>query len=142
MSKTDITEEKRTKDKHLVTIGMVLLLVSWLYISLVAIASFITRPRAAIGIFSHQKQGKWLLYAVLLALPLLVIRIVTSLVYFTTGNQALNPVSGDIGYKVGLGLIEELIMTIGFVIAGIATRNIGTGDIATNVGPEENGLRK
>ncbi|KAK9426732.1 hypothetical protein SUNI508_00259 [Seiridium unicorne] len=141
MSQPDTTEEKRDNDKKLVTVGMVLLLLSWIYISLVAIASFIVRPRTSCGGPRDQKQGKCLLYAVMLAIPCLGIRIITSLVYFASQNPALNPVTGEIGYKVGLGFIEELIISIAFVVAGVATRNIGKDHSAARVGSEEFGLR-
>ncbi|KAH6658430.1 hypothetical protein BKA67DRAFT_533583 [Truncatella angustata] len=137
MSKADITEDVRNKDKKLVIVGMVLLLLSWVCISMVTAASFLARPRTTSSGSTDQKQGKWLLYAVALAIPFLGIRIITSLVYFSTQNQSLSPVTGDIGYKVGLGFIEELIVTVAFVFAGVATRNVGRDRSNTRVRSEE-----
>ncbi|ETS76270.1 hypothetical protein PFICI_11657 [Pestalotiopsis fici W106-1] len=124
MSKPDITDAVRTRDKRLVTVGMVALLVSWILVTLVAATSFVARPRANAG-NPDIKQGNRLLYAVLFAIPFLGIRILVSLVYFATMNQDLSPVTGKMGYKVGLGFIEELLISIAFVAAGIMTRNIG-----------------
>jgi hypothetical protein len=142
MSKVDTPEDKRIKDKKLVTVGMVLLLLSWIYISLVAMATFIIQPRVSSVSSRNQKQAKWLLYAILLAIPFLGIRIVTSLVYFTTQNQALNPVTGDLGYRVGLGFIEELVISIAFLVVGVTSRNIGKAVPTANTELREAGWSK
>lgn len=142
MTKPDTTPEKREKDKKLVIVGMAMLFASWVYISLVAMGTFVSRPRASASGSRDEKLGKWLLHAVLLAIPFLGIRIMVSLVYFATQNQALNPVTGEIGYKVGLGFVEELIISIAFVVVGVATRNIGRGRPVTEVGVEESGLKR
>jgi heme/copper-type cytochrome/quinol oxidase subunit 2 len=126
MSQPDATDEIRTKDKKLVTVGMVALLISWVLITLVAVTSFFARPSTrAAAAHSDIKQGNRLLYAVLFALPFLGIRVVVGLVYFATLNQDLSPVSGTLGYKVGLGFIEELLISLAYVTVGIVTRNVG-----------------
>lgn len=122
MSKPDATDDDRAKDKTLVTVGMVLLLLSWVQIALVAGVSFIARPRA--GQDDH-RQGNRLVYAVLFSVPFIGIRIIVSLVYFATQNQTLSPVAGRMGVKVGLGFIEELLVSVAFVVVGVVTRNIG-----------------
>ncbi|KAF3013698.1 hypothetical protein E8E14_002882 [Neopestalotiopsis sp. 37M] len=130
ISQPGATDEIRAKDKKLVTVGMVALLTSWVLITLVAATSFFARPsstRATATAATHPdvKQGNRLLYAVMFALPFLGIRVVVGLVYFATLNQDLSPVSGTLGYKVGLGFIEELLISLAYIAVGIVTRNIG-----------------
>ncbi|KAI4592178.1 hypothetical protein KJ359_011416 [Pestalotiopsis sp. 9143b] len=137
MSKPDTTGDDRAKDKTLVTVGMVLLLLSWVQIALVAGVSFIARPRAGTSGHDDHRQGTRLVYAVLFSVPLIGIRIIVSLVYFATQNQALSPVAGSMGAKVGLGFIEELLVSVAFVVVGVMTRNVGKGRTRQKVSSEQ-----
>lgn len=126
--KPTATEEQREKSLKHVKVGMAIMLLSWLYLSLVAVGSLLfSSRRTNAELMPFERQGRWLLCTVTAALPLIGIRIVVSLIYFTTQNAALNPVTGDIGYKVGLSFVEELLVSVGFIIVGVATRNIGKG---------------
>jgi heme/copper-type cytochrome/quinol oxidase subunit 2 len=128
-NKTSATAEQREKSLKHVKVGMIMLLLSWLYICLVAVASLLfSSRRNNAAELPFERQGRWLLYTVVFALPFVGIRIIASLVYFTTQNQALNPVTGELGYKIGLNFIEELIISVSFVLVGVATRNIGKGE--------------
>ncbi|KAI0123288.1 hypothetical protein BJ170DRAFT_736528 [Xylariales sp. AK1849] len=124
-SKPTATPDERAGSLNLVKVGMILLLLSWITFSALAVFSFIQAPRRSSHKLPFLQYGKWLLDAVLVAIPFIGIRVITSLVYFTTQNPALNPSTGEIGYRVGLGFIEELVVSIGFVVVGILTRNIG-----------------
>lgn len=137
MSKPDATDDDRAKDKTLVTVGMVLLLLSWVQIALVAGVSFIARPHAVASGQDDHRQGNRLVYAVLFSVPFIGIRIIVSLVYFATQNQNLSPVAGSMGVKVGLGFIEELLVSIAFVVVGVVTRNVGKGRTRQKVSTEQ-----
>ncbi|KAH8651179.1 hypothetical protein BX600DRAFT_441620 [Xylariales sp. PMI_506] len=130
LTKPDTTPDKRKSDLGIVKGGMIVLLLTWICLIVLSIMSAISsRGRtSASEPLPYHRQGRWLLNAVLLSIPFIGIRLIVSLVYFTTLNPDLNPATGAIGVRVGLNFIEELIITIGFVVAGIVTRNIGADE--------------
>jgi cytochrome b561 len=116
-----------SKNQTLVKVGEVLLLLAWLAIAVLALFTAArtyhgrTKRRDAVS------SGRTLLYAVVLAIPFLGIRLLTGLVYFFTGDPVLNPVAGSVGLRVGLEVVEEIIITLVYVVAGFTTRNISKG---------------
>ncbi|KAI1848703.1 hypothetical protein JX266_005562 [Neoarthrinium moseri] len=140
--KHGVTEEERAKDLKLVEAGMGLLLLSLVALLGSAVFSLSSSSFRSRHELPYQRQGKWLTYAVLYSLPFIAIRIISSLVYFSTQSAALNPVSGDIGYRVGFGLVDELIVSIILIIAGLCTLNAGRDQSGSRGGSESTALRK
>lgn len=62
-----------------------------------------------------------LLYAVLLSLPFIGIRMMYSVISILAPSKSLNPTSGSVGIRVGLSFIPELIAMLALVYAGLAT---------------------
>lgn len=152
LASTDATTTQADIDSDwtLATIGAALLVAAWLLVSAQAVAEWFLpvrsggSSRAALagdgaaklenghahgsdGPAAHARgAGTTLLAAVLVALPLLGIRVATSLAYFVSKDQRLSPASGTVdgvgvGMRVGLELLEELLVTILFVGAGVVT---------------------
>ncbi|KAI1326855.1 hypothetical protein F5Y16DRAFT_399975 [Xylariaceae sp. FL0255] len=130
------SEADVNKDEKNIKVGEVLLLVAWLVLTAVAIFTAVSvsgnsrSNREAATTYKKRDfaGGKMLIFAVVAAMPFLGIRLLTSLIYFFTNDAALNPVSGSLGLRVGLEIIEELIITLVYITAGILTRNIGKGE--------------
>ncbi|KAI0886924.1 uncharacterized protein GGS22DRAFT_119063 [Annulohypoxylon maeteangense] len=124
LSNTTIPPEQMKKNLGLVKGGMVLLLLSWISLAIITLATFQhalsqgSEKLAAVG------GGKKLLLAVAFSIPFLGIRVLESMIYFFTQNPLLNPVSGSVGLRVGLQIIEEIIVALSLITAGILTRNI------------------
>ncbi|KAI1488482.1 hypothetical protein F5X96DRAFT_645365 [Biscogniauxia mediterranea] len=104
--------------------GMVILLLSWLLLIVIASYTFMTMGRREPGL-EKQQGGRTLFIAVVVAIPLIGIRLLASFVYFFTQNPLLNPITGSLGLRVGLEILEEILVSVLFVSAGLATRNIG-----------------
>ncbi|KAI0122401.1 hypothetical protein F4814DRAFT_408600 [Daldinia grandis] len=122
---SDMLPPDQIKRSHaLVKGGMILLLLGWL--SLV-VATFITFQDSLVRKSrkpADGEAGKRLLLAVAISIPFLGIRVLERVVYFFAQSQELNPVTGNLGLRVGLEVIEEIIVTLLFVFTGIITRNI------------------
>ncbi|KAI1798689.1 hypothetical protein F4811DRAFT_167501 [Daldinia bambusicola] len=124
LNNTSLTPDQLKRSHNLVKGGMILLLLGWLSLALVTLAthgnSLAQRPRG----LAKGGSGRTLLLAVAISIPFLGIRLLERTVYFFTQNQDLNPVTGSLGLRVGLEVIEEIIVTLVFVFIGILTRNI------------------
>jgi len=102
--------------------GVAVLIVAWVSISLWGV--YLLLPRLREKAAAGYRDGTKLLYVALLSLPFTGIRIMTGAVYIFTRSADLNPVTGTLGFRVGLDLIPELITILAFVFVGIATRNV------------------
>lgn len=49
-------------------------------------------------------------------------RVFYSVVLISTGKASLNPVTGEMGIRVALGFVMELIATIVYISAGLMTQ--------------------
>ncbi|KAI1103044.1 hypothetical protein F4804DRAFT_247265 [Jackrogersella minutella] len=116
--------DQMKSSQSLVEGGMVLLLLSWISIAILTVATFQHTLIRESRKLAEIEGGKKLLLAVTFSVPFLGIRVLERFIYFFTENPELNPVSGSLGLRVGLEVIEEIIVTFSFVIAGIITRNI------------------
>jgi len=105
------------RDYMLAVIGVAILLVAW--IALVCGAVFMAMLRSV-----HDKGSSYLLIAVLLCLPFVGVRTISSLVFFATRNRDLSAAGGKVGFRVGLYLVQEWIVSFILVGAGLLTRNI------------------
>ncbi|KAI0114639.1 hypothetical protein F4776DRAFT_638276 [Hypoxylon sp. NC0597] len=130
LSDTSLPSDRMRRSQGLVKGGMVMLLLGWISLAMVTLVTGIatvqhSSTRASTKI-ADNSGGKKLLIAVAFSIPFLGIRVMERLVYFFTENPDLNPVTGSLGLRVGLEVVEELIVTSSFIFAGIVTRNIGT----------------
>ncbi|RSL61469.1 hypothetical protein CEP54_006270 [Fusarium duplospermum] len=69
-------------------------------------------------------HGPRLLLAVLIALPFVGIRVLATFIYVISENQSLSAMTGAIGTRVGLYIVEEIVATLVLVGAGVVTRDI------------------
>ncbi|KAI1385437.1 uncharacterized protein F4822DRAFT_413027 [Hypoxylon trugodes] len=123
LDNTTLPPDQMKRSHNLVKAGMVMLLLSWISLALLVFNTFyqsLAQRASKVG----GSGGTKLLLAVTFSIPFLGIRVLERLIYFFTENQALNPVTGSLGLRVGLEVIEELIVTFMLLVAGIMTRNI------------------
>lgn len=124
LNDTALPSDQLKRSHALVKAGMVMLILGWLSLAAFTVATlqplFARRP----GKSAENRGAKHLLLAVTLSMPFLGIRILERLIYFFTENPELNPVTGSLGLRVGLEVIEEVIVTLLLITAGIVTRNI------------------
>ena len=104
--------------------GVGILLVAWLALVGATLISILWSRGVVEAGDEAVSDGMRLLLAVGLALPFLGIRVLTSFAYYVGKNPSLSPVGGSLGLVVGLEVVQELIVTIVWVNAGLATRNI------------------
>ncbi|KAI1207619.1 uncharacterized protein F4807DRAFT_433960 [Annulohypoxylon truncatum] len=127
LNNPSLPPDQMKRSQGLVKGGMVLLLLGWISLATVTFATFQHILTHASGKVAEMGGGKKLLIAVAFSIPFLGIRVMESLVYFFSQNPLLNPVSGSLGLRVGLQVIEEIIVALSLIAAGILTRNIGGG---------------
>ncbi|KAI1136463.1 hypothetical protein F5Y05DRAFT_391364 [Hypoxylon sp. FL0543] len=130
LNNTSLPPDQLKRSQNLVKVGMVMLLLGWISLALATLATAICAVQHTSSHMSSKLSesggAKKLLLAVAFSIPFLGIRVMERLVYFFTNNQDLNPVTGSLGLRVGLEVIEELLVTSALLIAGIVTRNIKT----------------
>jgi hypothetical protein len=112
------------QDAKLAKAGAAILGMGWLVLAVVALLSALSGIRR-IRDQSQHHDGTRLLIAVLVALPFLAVRVFASLAYFVSEDQATNAATGTMGSKIGLYTIQELVVTLLLIGAGLWTRNIG-----------------
>ncbi|KAI0024026.1 hypothetical protein F4780DRAFT_688951 [Xylariomycetidae sp. FL0641] len=108
----------------LVKVGMVLLLLGAVFVVGLAVLTLVVKKpgHAREG---DRRGGRILLFAVLVAMPVWGIRLLKSFVYFFSDDADLGPTTASVGVTVGLEVVEEVLVTLIFVGAGVVTRNIG-----------------
>ncbi|XXH01855.1 hypothetical protein Hte_008217 [Hypoxylon texense] len=124
MSDSTLPPDQVKRSGALVKAGMVMLLLSWLSLAIFTLATFqYFFIRHSMKLAGNGGANN-LLLAVTISIPFLGIRVLERLVYFFTQNQELNPVAGSLGLRVGLEVIEEIIVTLSLIISGIMARSI------------------
>ncbi|OTA96606.1 hypothetical protein M434DRAFT_105694 [Hypoxylon sp. CO27-5] len=129
LSNTSLSPYQMKRSQGVVKGGMVMLLLGWISLAMITLVtgiSAIQHTSRTSTKLADNSGGKKLLLAVAFSMPFLGIRVMERLVYFFTENPDLNPVTGSLGLRVGLEVVEELIVTLSLIFAGIVTRNIGT----------------
>jgi hypothetical protein len=66
------------------------------------------------------------LYAILISIPFIGLRLMDSVLGIVHPTQNLNPMTGSLGLKLGLSFIPELIAVLVLISAGILTRNVAS----------------
>jgi hypothetical protein len=75
-----------------------------------------------LGDFRHMKSSQTRIYlCVMLALPLIAVRILYSLISVFGNNPQFNLVTGDEAIRLGMASIEEFLVVIMYTILGIFT---------------------
>jgi len=115
-------KDPSSNDLTLLKVGIIILLVSWVLVCLWTPFSLFQTP----GPINSPRylKGTQLLYAVLVTIPFTGIRTVYSATAFLSGSANLNPVTGSLGFRVGLSFVPELISALVFLVAGIITHEI------------------
>ncbi|KAI0380483.1 hypothetical protein F5Y04DRAFT_99237 [Hypomontagnella monticulosa] len=126
LSKTTLSPDQINRDNALVKAGIVMLFVGWISLAILTIMTFRHISTRTSGKLADNGAGKKLLLAVAVSIPFLGIRVLERLVYYFTQNPLLDPISGSFGLRVGLEVVEEIIVTLLLVVAGVLTRNIGS----------------
>ncbi|KIA75726.1 hypothetical protein HK57_00461 [Aspergillus ustus] len=134
-----VSNKPKDRDSDLsdVKVGMALLEASWAILVLWALWTVWTGSSghankesapasAAAGGSSSIKEGRILLTATLLALPLLEISVIYTFVAEYTQRADLNPSTGTLAVRVVLGFLPELIAALVLVLAGIRTRGVNS----------------
>lgn len=126
LSSATLSPDQINRDNALVKAGIVMLFLGWISLAILTFTTFqyiLTRRSRKLA---ESEAGKNLLLAIAISIPFLGIRVLERLVYYFTQNPLLDPVSGSLGLRVGLEVVEEIIVTVLLVIAGLLTRNIGS----------------
>ncbi|KAJ3539923.1 hypothetical protein NM208_g5286 [Fusarium decemcellulare] len=107
----------------LAKIGAAVLLLGWVAVTSVAIRGGLTGHLRIKNQTPHN-HGPRLLLAVLIALPFVGIRVIATFIYVLSENQSLSAMTGSLGARVGLYIVEEIVATLVMVSAGVVTRGI------------------
>ncbi|KAK7730351.1 hypothetical protein SLS53_009051 [Cytospora paraplurivora] len=105
---------------RLLRAGMAILTVCWVVLVLCAAASAVPFRKAEKKAV-HFRKGTILLYSVVFSLMFIGIRVLYSLVAFSTQEPYLNPATGALTIRVLLSFLPELIATCSFITAGIVS---------------------
>lgn len=118
---------KLARDWHLAGGGCIILLLMIVAAGVVAFWTFFSSSSSA----SSQRRGRnvtaaaqKLILAVAVAAPVLCIRVIGSAAFYFGKNLDMNPVSGTMGFRVGLYLIPEVIAALVLLVGGIVSRNV------------------
>ncbi|KAI1340718.1 hypothetical protein F5Y15DRAFT_49502 [Xylariaceae sp. FL0016] len=113
-----------TRSLNLVKGGMAILLFAWLFLVTLSILTLVVLRRGSTVPVDH-RGGNTLLLGVSAAMPFIGIRLLTSLVSYFSQSPALDPSSGNLGLRVGLEIVEEIVVVVIFIVVGVMTRDIG-----------------
>ncbi|KUI56000.1 hypothetical protein VP1G_03377 [Cytospora mali] len=108
---------------QLIRVGMGIMTASWVFLVIGAVISAIP-ARETENNSRRFREGTVLLYSVIFSLVFVGIRVIYSLVAFTTQKAYLSPVNGSLTVRVLLRFLPELIATLSFIFAGIQTRRL------------------
>lgn len=124
LSKTTLSPAQITSNQSLVKADMVMLLLEWGFITALTFLASQQAYAKATRKLANDRGGKTLLLAMAISIPFLGIRVLERFIYFFTQNPYLSLVSGSLGLKVGLEVVEEIVVSSSLIIAGVLTRNI------------------
>lgn len=103
---------KRTSGQSLLKASAIVFLLAFLFLTVLA-ALYVVSWR-------NLPSGETRIYAaILFALPLLAVRLIYSLLVDFVNNSTFSTTGGDVFVQLGMAIIEEMIITIVFIIAGL-----------------------
>ncbi|KUI73142.1 hypothetical protein VM1G_08770 [Cytospora mali] len=112
-----------SRSLKLIRAGMGIMTASWVFLVIGAVISAL--PARGVEKNARRfREGTVLLYSVIFSLVFVGIRVIYSLVAFTTQEAYLSPVNGSLTIRVLLRFLPELIATLSFIFAGIQTRRL------------------
>ncbi|KAH6665793.1 hypothetical protein B0J14DRAFT_212168 [Halenospora varia] len=118
----DVMNGKSTAQKSgLIKGGLVMLVISYFILMVWALSSIKTPGRPAASTF---QEGTKLLYAAVLAMPFIGVRLIYGILSFLLTDPHF---SRSLVAKVTLSLIPEVLATALFVVAGFATKDMWKG---------------
>lgn len=106
-----------SKYKTLASVGIVLLILSFLVLVLLTVLTF---SRINIHLSPPEKN---FIFAILFSIPFLCIRLVYSAIFFFTQNVKFSPIGGDIVIQACLQIPEEMITIFTYLFVGVAFKN-------------------
>lgn len=121
-SSSSTTPASITSAYNLATAGTAILFLSWIGVTLVSVilaAKMRSGPKGS--------AARRLAVAVLIAAPFLGVRVTASLVSFAGRIGGLSVVGGELGLRIGLMFVEELIVVLLFLVVGFVTAGPGRG---------------
>jgi len=95
-------------------VGVVLYLISFIALAAIAIVT-------AAKLSNAPSQDKRLVYAVLVALPLILVRIIYSLLSVYAHNRHFSLITGSVAIKVVMAVLEEMAVVIMYLAIGWKT---------------------
>lgn len=102
-------------------VGVVLYVIS--FIALAAIAGV-----TAAKLSNAPSQDKRLVWAVLIALPFIFVRLVYSLISVYAKNRHFNLITGSVAIKVVMSVLEEMAVVILYLVIGWKTDSLAAAD--------------
>lgn len=123
---------KLNTDWHLAGIGGVILISAITLVFLGAVYTYLCyRPSSSKDNNTtpqqqqQQRLAQTLVVAVILACPLVAIRMIGSAAFYFSENLDMSPLSGTWGFRVGLYLVPELLAACALLAGGLVARNVG-----------------
>lgn len=111
---------KLNTDWHLAGVGGLILLSAITLVFLGATYTYLCHKPSS----TQQHLSQRLVVAVAVACPLLAIRTVGSTAFYFSENLDMNPVSGTMGFRVGLYLVPEVLAACALLAGGLVARNV------------------
>lgn len=115
---------KLARDWHLAGGGCIILLLMITAAGVVAFWTFFSSTSSSQRGRNVTAAAQKLALAVAVAAPVLCIRVIGSAAFYFGKKLDMNPVSGTMGFRVGLYLIPEVIAAIVLLVGGIMSRNV------------------
>lgn len=112
---------KLNNDWHLAAGGAVILLLMIVVLFGAAVFTYLSEKKPQ---QPQQHLAQRLVVAVVVACPLLLIRVAGSTAYFLGKNANMNPISGTWGVRIGLYLVPEVLAALALLVGGLVARNV------------------
>lgn len=92
---------------------------------------------AAVGVRKTGRGEVWLLKAIALTMPLILVRVVYSMAgcFADGGNSLLNPMSGSAVAELCMATVEEMLIVLVYVWAGLKKPAVPDNDPTVEEGP-------
>lgn len=115
---------KLNKDWHMAGGGGLVLLLALTVLAVMAVISYLSKPAGGASSSSSTRLAKKLVAGVIVACPLLAVRVVGVVVYFFGKNMEMNPTTGTWGFRIGLYLVPEVLSAVSLLVGGLVSRDL------------------
>ena len=113
---TDTSVSEQSTGKKLIKAGLIIFLI--IYICL-----FLLTAKSATQIRSLPAGEKRVLLALIVALPLLGVRILFSLLAYFSTISTFSPTKGSVFVRAFMAILEEVLIVVAYTLAGILVPN-------------------